>query len=165
MLFSACSKKESIQTYFVEKHEDIDFTSFDLSAKTLFSNMEELTQEERKKLENISKLNVLILKSDENEKVDQEYAKVSSILGQKDYSSLLSANSEMGSMMMNIKGDDVNNINELVFVGKNDDFGLIVARVLGKQINPNNFYQTLKLTEKMDTEVLENFAGQFGDIQ
>jgi len=160
-LLAACSKEESIQKYFVDKHEDVDFTALDLSTKTLFSNFEELTQEEKDQLKNISKLNVLVLNSSNQDKMNEEYTQVSKILNQSTYSSLFQVNSEDGSMMMNIKGNDVSNINELVFLGKNDEMGMIVARVLGNKINPNNFYQTMKMAEKMDTGILDNFAKQF----
>lgn len=161
LLLTACSKEKSIQKYFVDKHEDVDFTALDISTKTLFSNFEELTQEEKEQLKNISKLNVLVLNSSNQDKMNNEYKEVSQILNQSSYSSLIEVNSEDGSMMMNIEGNDVNNINELVFLGKNDEMGMIVARVLGKHINPTNFYQTMKMAEKMDTGILENFAKQF----
>lgn len=159
-LFS-CSNEKSIQKYFVEKHEDVDFTALDLSTKTLFSNFEELSQEEKEHLKNISKLNVLVLNSSDVPKISNEYNQVAEILNQSKYSSLMQMNSDKGSMMMNIKGDDVTQINELIFLGKNDEMGLIVARVLGKEINPTNFYHSLKMIEKMDSGLLENFANQF----
>ncbi|MCH8534339.1 MAG: DUF4252 domain-containing protein, partial [Flavobacteriaceae bacterium] len=126
-LFS-CSNEKSIQKYFVEKHEDVDFTALDLSTKTLFSNFEELSQEEKEHLKNISKLNVLVLNSSDVPKISNEYNQVAEILNQSKYSSLMQMNSDKGSMMMNIKGDDVTQINELIFLGKNDEMGLIVAR-------------------------------------
>ena len=161
LIIASCSNDKSIQKYFVDKHEDADFTALDLSTKTLFSNFEDLTEEEKEHLKNISKLNVLVLNSSNATKITDEYNAVAEILNQPEYASLMKMNSEEGAMMMNIKGDDVTKINELIFLGKNDDMGLIVARVLGKQINPNNFYQTMKMAEKMDTGLLENFANQF----
>jgi hypothetical protein len=162
MLFS-CSSEPSLQRYFVDSSNNPAFENVSLTPQTFIKNAESLSSEEKAKLENIEKLNVLMLKDNAESEIYQvELEKLNRILDQKQYKSLMNAGEPNKGMEMLYVGEE-DEIKELIFFGHDDKMGFIVARVLGKNLSPNNLYEVFKLGDQIDMSLLqktvEDFAG------
>ncbi|MGA1771789.1 MAG: DUF4252 domain-containing protein [Flavobacteriaceae bacterium] len=146
-LFS-CSDMMSLQKYYVEKTEDADFIIVNLLIDLQQFLKDELTPEELVTMESIRKLNVLIFKgNDQNAtKMEREIRVLDQIISQKQYNSL----TDFG--MLKTKGKLVflgteDKIDEGVVYVRNQDMGLAVVRILGKDMNPSAL---LLLTNKIN---------------
>ena len=160
MLFS-CSSEPSLQRYFVDSSNNPAFENVSLTPQTFIKNAENLSPEEKAKLENITKLNVLMLKDNaESETYQVEFKKLNRILDQEQYKTLMNAGEPKKGMEMLYVGED-DEIKELSFFGHDDKMGFIVARVLGKNLSPSNLYEIFKLGDQIDMSLLQETMEDF----
>jgi hypothetical protein len=161
LLFIACNSEPSLQRYFVDSSEDPAFQNLSLNPNSLIKNSASLSEEEKKQLNNITKLNILMLKSsDENDKFSTEVQKVTSILKQEQYKSLFNAGDTKKQMEVLYVGE-TDQIKEFIMFGKDPKMGFVLVRILGDDLSPNNLYKIMKMGEKMDISEIQKTIESF----
>lgn len=138
LLFAvSCQNKMTLQKYFVEKSESLDFLSFDISAGILNIATEKLNPEEKKAVASIKKLNVLAFKIKETnaDLYEKELKTVTEIFEDENYVELMQAyKGKDGGSVYYLGEDDA--IDEFIMFGNMKKNGFIVIRVLGKDMSP-----------------------------
>ena len=160
----SCENDKSLQKYYVENQEDTDFLALDIPT-SMFTNSESLEAEEKATLESIKKINVLALKKEENpEKFEEEKVKLSEIFKDEKYQLLMKYGGGDRKAELYFTGDE-DAIDELIVFGYDDAQGLGVARVLGKDMNPQKIMQLMKSLDgnNIDVEGLKGLEQIFGD--
>lgn len=159
-LLSSCSNQETLQTYYVDRAGEAEFMSIDLPSSLFVSNAN-LTEEEAKTMSSISKLNILAFQANESnlDKYAEEKAMIEKILYNGKYGSLVSFSDGTQGMELLVQESN-DKIKEYIVYGYNDSLGFMIARLLGKNLNPNQMYDMMKLSDKLDMSALENFASQ-----
>lgn len=161
ILLLACNNEPSMQRYFVDSMENPAFQNLSFSPQSFIKNAEELSQEDKAQLENITKLNFLMLQKNGNDQLyTSELAKVSNILKQEQYKNLFSAGEPSKQMQMFYVGEE-EEIKEFIIFGKDKEMGFILARILGKNLSPNNIYRIMKMGNKLDLKELQKSLEQF----
>lgn len=154
LTFFYCKKEPSLQHYFVEKTESSDFISIDISPSILKSKPELLSIEEQKALESFKKMNVLAFKANEQNKFkfEAERSKVNEILKDEKYQQLMKFGSgKEGAAVYFVGKEDA--IDEFVFFGNKKEDGFAVFRILGKNMNPEDFMVLLKAIQNSDIDM------------
>ena len=163
---ASCSSEQSLQEYFISNAENPNFMSFDVPASLLNLEKANLNDKQIKAASSLKKLNVLAFQKNETNTADYEVekAKIKTILKSSDFSELMKMNTEFGKATIQLKGDD-DSIDEIVIYGDNDEKGLILVRVLGKNMNPASFVQLIQAMEKSDFngKGLEQLGSLFKD--
>lgn len=158
MMLISCEQKPTLQKYFVEKSESKNFSTIDIGNGFLKTDKLDLTADEKKAIESVDKLNVLIFKStDDNGKTfDTEKANIKSVLKQDNYDELMKMNFGGGGVSVSTKGEG-EHIEEFVLFLHNKDTGMGVVRVLGEDMTPNNVMTIAGLIQKggMDSAQLK----------
>lgn len=160
----SCENDKSLQKYYVENQEDTDFLALDIPT-SMFTNSESLEAEEKATLESIKKINVLALKKEENpEKFEEEKVKLSEIFKDEKYQLLMKYGGGNRKAELYFTGKE-DAIDELIVYGYDDEQGLGVARVLGKDMNPQKIMQLMKSLDgnNIDVEGLKGLGEIFGD--
>lgn len=149
IVFFSCGREATLQKYFVEKQKDSNFISFDLSSDMFIQNEGLLTQEQKKTLKTIKKVNLIALKSDENKKdlIDSESTRIKEILANDKYEQLIRYGSNTKNAALYYTGEE-NAIDELIVFGFDEQTGLGLARVLGKNMNPSEVMDLIQSIDK-----------------
>ncbi|MFY8188545.1 MAG: DUF4252 domain-containing protein [Flavobacterium sp.] len=153
LFFVSCQNKMTLQKYFVEKSESLDFISFDISAGILNVATEKLNEDEKKAVESIKKLNVLAfkLKDSNKNKYPTELATVEEILQDESYVELMQAyKGKDGGSAYYLGEDDA--IDEFILFGNMKTSGFIVIRVLGKDMSPEMLMPLLSAIKSSDVD-------------
>ena len=66
ILLASCTKKESLQTYFVDNQETASFTTIDIPTSLVNFASDSLSEDEKDAFESVNKLNFLGFKLDSN---------------------------------------------------------------------------------------------------
>jgi hypothetical protein len=130
----------------------------DFSLKTFVDNFDELDSEQKEVFDDINKVNFLVFKKSGNN--DSAFtAKRQQLL------EILSTEFKEGQLMsMNMDGNQMkmyaDNIDkatkEIVVFASNNDKGFLVARLLGDDLNPENFMKLAKMSGEMDFDSLSS---------
>uniref|UniRef100_UPI0040493095 DUF4252 domain-containing protein n=1 Tax=Flavobacterium sp. TaxID=239 RepID=UPI0040493095 len=156
LTFVSCQNKMTLQKYFVEKSESLDFISFDISAGILNIATENLKPDEKKAVESIKKLNILAFKQKEGKETlyETELKTVNEILQDDEYVELMQAykGSDGGSVYY-IGEDDA--IDEFILFGNMKENGFIIVRVLGNDMSPE---MVMPLISAMKNANIDNDA-------
>ncbi|TYP99195.1 uncharacterized protein DUF4252 [Tenacibaculum adriaticum] len=158
-------KKESLQGYFIKTEEKPNFVRLDLSTSLLTSYLEEnTTEEEKNTFKSIQKVNIAFLpqnKATEAE-ITEERETLSSVMNNTNYKSLMRINDKRGKATIYYAGE-VDAIDEIVAVGYAKEFGVGVARILGKDMNPNKIMMMLQKAKiDKNSKGLEKLKDIFG---
>lgn len=161
---SSCSSTQSLQEYFVDSSEDPNYLSVDLPASILNLDKVELSGEQKKAISSLRKLNILAFKKTDTNVADYktEKQKVSSILKNDKYTTLMKLNSQYGKGEVKYLGSE-DAIDEVIIYGNSEEKGFAVVRVLGKDMNPAYLINLLQAIEKSDYngEGLEGLGNLF----
>ena len=151
-LLNSCDNGKSLQKYYVENQEDSDFLAVDVPT-SLFTNSENLDADQKETLETIKKINVLALeKQVDPEKYETEKLKLDEIFKDEKYQLLMKYGGSDKKAELYFTGDE-DAIDELIVYGYDNDRGLGVARVLGKDMNPQKIMEMMRSFEKGDVDV------------
>ena len=152
MLLGSCNQEPSLQEYLVSQKEDADFITMDIPTSLLSGDSMDLQEDEKEALESIKKVNFLALKSDnENkEKFEAEREKVTAILKNKRYESLMRFSRNNTNVQVLFEGDE-QRIDELIIYATKPSAGFALVRVLGNDMN------TQKIT-KLSKAVMNNVS-------
>ena len=153
----SCNSKPSLQKYFVEKSKSNEFMSFDLGTDIIKAADADISADQKKALEAVWKLNVLIFKPDSTNtgtvRYKEETAQVKSILKKGEYEELMRIGSgkDGASISMLGENDDIDEF--VVFLHKDGTFGLI--RVLGNDMTPNDVMTIMQLVKKSGVDMAQ----------
>jgi len=156
-LLGSCSDSMSLEEYLVKNKKDKRFFSANLSSDVLLSGAN-LSAEEKEKVSSIKKLNFLAFKKD-SAKTGYKTSKVqlNKILENNKFKNLMNFNNDHADVQLKYIGDEVN-IEELIVYAENDDIGFMVARLLGDDMKPTDFYNLIKIMDKLSLKELSKFT-------
>ncbi len=150
-LFS-CDQNPSLQTYFVDNQEKLNFLSVDVPVSMLKIDETKLTDDQREAYRSVQKLNMLAYKKDSINTNDfkAELAKVKIILDDKKYGELMrGGNSQDGKFIVKYLGED-DDIDEFILFGSSNDMGFAVVRILGDDMDPSKLAQLSSVLQQSD---------------
>ncbi|MCO6148557.1 DUF4252 domain-containing protein [Flavobacterium sp. NRK1] len=152
LLLTSCDRKLTLQKYFVEKGEAKNFSVVDIAPSFMKTDKLDLNEDQKKALDAMHKLNVLIFKSDKNngKAYDTEKATIKEVLKSDHYDELMKMNFGDGGLSVNTKGEG-ENIEEFVLFLHNKESGLGVVRVLGDDMTPQDVMTIVGLLQQTKT--------------
>ena len=158
LFLMSCTSEPSLQKYFVEKSENKNFISFDVSPSILNVDQTKLSEEQKAALKSFEKMNVLAFKLNDKNQTDfsTERQEVNAILKDEKYQQLMKFGSGKEGASISYVGED-NHINEFILYGNKKDAGFAVVRILGKDMNPNNIMTLISIMKdsKMNLDQLK----------
>lgn len=164
----ACNNQPTIQEYYVEKQENENFIAIDLPASLL--KVEEGASEETKKtMATIKKLNILAYKVNENNasQYEAELAQVKSIIKADQYTDLMRMKHDGINIVINYQGDD-DAIDEFLLLASDKEKGFALARVLGDKMEPAKIMKMANDFKNIDKDgagdALAQLSDLFGDV-
>ena len=163
LLMLACNNEKTLQKYYVENQEDSKFISLDIPT-SLFAKADNLDEDQRATLESVRKINVLAYPlNEENETFDAEKAELEKILSNDEYQLLMKYGSNERKGALYFTGEE-DAIDEIVAFGYDNERGMGVARILGKDMNPQKIMELVKSLDADDINVegLKGFADMMG---
>lgn len=146
LFLMSCNAEPSLQKYFVEKSENKNFVSFDVSPSILNVDKTKLTEEQKTALQSFDKMNVLAFKLNDKNQTDflAERLKVNAILKNEKYQQLMKFGSGKEGASISYVGQD-EHISEFILYGNKKEAGFAVVRILGKDMNPNNIMTLISI--------------------
>jgi len=144
-----CDQHPSLQKYYVDSNENAEFLKFDIPVSILSLKNEDTSEEVKKTLKSIKKVNFLAFQLKETNKAEfiDEKQKVKEILKNPKYQELITIGHGKQSYTVKFLGEE-DAIDEVIFFGSDEDRGFALVRVLGKNMNPSKMMvlaQELKL--------------------
>ena len=168
LVLVACNKQRTVQEYYVQKQESDNFISIDLPASLL--KVEEGASEETKKtMATIKKLNILAFKVNETNAAEfkTELAEVKSILKGDNYTELMRMKHEGINIVINYQGTD-DAIDEFLLLASDNEKGFALARILGDKMQPEKIMKMAEDFKNIDKEgagdALSQLSDLFGDV-
>ena len=150
--FVSCANEASLQEYYVENQQDNKFIAVDVPT-SMFTNTEELDENQKATLETVKKINVLALPvKDSKEEYEIEKARLAEILKDEKYQLLMRYGSNTRKAEIYFTGNE-DAIDEIIVYGYDDTKGVGVARVLGEDMNPQKLMEFMKSLDKGDIDV------------
>lgn len=164
LLLVACNQEKSIQQYYIQKQESDNFIAIDLPA-SLLKVQESASQETKETMATIKKLNILAFKKTENNESEfkSEYAEVKEILKGKKYNELMRMKHENMNVIINYQGDD-DAIDEFVLLAGDNEKGFALARVIGKDMQPEKIMKMANDLKNIDGEGAGDAMAQLSDL-
>ena len=146
-----CSSTQSLQEYYIDSAENPNFISLDLPASILKLEEVDLTDEQKRAVESLRKLNILAFKKTTTNTAEYEIekGKVNAILKNSEFKELMKLNSSYGKGSIKYLGE-ADAIDEVVIYGNSDEKGFAVVRVLGDDMNPGYIMQLMQAIQKSD---------------
>ncbi|MFI2742462.1 DUF4252 domain-containing protein [Zhouia sp. PK063] len=166
LAFSACSKKESIQEFYVKNSENPDYLAVDIPMSLFKGNEASFSAEQQKAFNSVNKLNVLVypLKTGQDTaEFDSQKEEIKEVLSNDDYEDLVKINNGNQRGVIKVVGDG-DAVDEIIIYGYDNSKGLALIRVLGNDMNPKDFMTLAHSFEKgdLDSSQFENIAKMFG---
>lgn len=153
MGITACNNEPSLQEYYVDNQGDKEFITLDIPASML-ANMESLNEEQHKTLETIKKVNILAIpkKPENSSRIEEEQNNVTKILNNEKYQLLMKFGQGGTKMELYFTGEE-DAVDEVILYGYDENKGLGIARVLGKNMNPGDILSLVRSMEKGDIDM------------
>ena len=154
---ASCTKKASLQQYFVTNQDQPNFVSVDVSPSILNLDKAQLSKEEATVLASFEKMNILAFKVNPTSKMRYGIEKNKVIAILKDtlnYHQLMKFGSGAQGASISIAGDEAH-INEFVLFGNNKENGFFVARILGHHMKPENALLLYSIFQKSNINTKE----------
>ena len=155
-LLISCDNSTSLQEYYVKNQGDTAFMSLDVPTSLVLGENSQLTEEQKATLSTIKKVNFLAfpLKGENQEAYEEEKTKISNILANEKYHSLMKLGKGTTRAEIFFTGED-DAIDEFIVYGFDEERGFGVARVLGDDMKPEDLIKLFRSAEKGDL----NLAG------
>lgn len=153
ILIMSCDNKQSLQEYYVDNQGDKEFVAMDVPT-SLFANTERLTEDQKKTLETVKKINILAIpkKLENQTKIDAEKNKITNILKDEKYQLLMKYGGGSSKMAVYYTGSD-EAVDEIIVYGEDEMKGMGIARVLGDNMNPSDILQLVRSLQKGDIDM------------
>lgn len=145
ILLQGCGKDLSLQRYFVENQENINFVTQDIPLSMIGVDTANFTQAQTDAYNSVNRLNFLGFKLNKNNIADYntELEKVKTILNQSEYNSLIEFNDKGNKVVVKYIGDDYQ-ADEVVVFGSSQQIGFGIVRVLGNDMDPEKMLTLIK---------------------
>ena len=154
-LMMSCQPAMTLQRYFLESQENVDFTLIEIPASLLGSNLEDLTPEQMTTFSSLRKVSVLMYRNAENKEfIASQQPLINSFLKSDGFEALVSARMKGEAQASILIRGAVDQIDEAVFFGFAEGEGFVLARILGEQMNPASFLQLVESLEESDFQFL-----------
>ncbi len=165
VMFS-CNQGESLQSYYVNNQEELNFISVDVPVSFVEFEDDALTNEQQEAYESIDKLNMLgyNLKEGNEEEYKTELTKVQTILNNEKYEELMrGGNAKDGKFIVKMIAGAGESIDELIVFGSSTERGFAIVRVLGDDMEPAKIIKLGDALGKMNTDenAIKDFMGFF----
>lgn len=149
-LLVSCNNQTSLQQYFVNHQEDIDFIAVDIPSSILAKEGITFSEEEKDALESIKKINFLALplKEGTKDRIAKESSKINAILDSESYQTLMKLDYKGTKVVLKYYGDDEDTIDEAIVFANDQNKGMGVIRVLGDDMKPEKIIKLVKSLEK-----------------
>jgi hypothetical protein len=149
LLFSACNKEQSLQEYIVENQENSNFLSIDIPANVLQLN------EDASKINDVNK-----------DDYTTELQKVKAILKNDKFTELVRMKHDNASIQVKYLGSE-DAIDEIILFASEQTKGFAVARVLGKNMQPEKMMKLVQNMDEMkkDSPVFAQIEGLLGEMK
>jgi len=143
----SCDSTPSLQKYIVDSKENNEFMSIDIPASIIQLKNTEVSEEVKKTLNTIKKMNFLALQlnNDNHKLYDSEKLKVKNILKNPKYKQLIRFKRNKSNVSVSYLGKE-DAINEVVLLGADNEKGFALVRILGKNMNPSDI---IKLSQEI----------------
>lgn len=153
ILIMSCDNKQSLQEYYVDNQGDKEFVAMDVPT-SLFANTERLTEDQKKTLETVKKINILAIpkKLENQTKIDAEKNKIINILKDEKYQLLMKYGGGNSKMAVYYTGSD-EAVDEIIVYGEDEMKGMGIVRVLGDNMNPSDILQLVRSLQKGDIDM------------
>lgn len=153
-VFHSCNSDTSLQEYYVENQENNQFLALDIPSSLLTGDNSGLTAEQIATLETINKVNLIAfpLKEDNKEVYETEKEKITKILSDEKYQTLMrfGKGTTKGQIMFTGKDDA---IDEFIVFGSDEERGFGIARITGNNMKPEDLIKLFKSAEKGDLDI------------
>lgn len=158
LTFLSCDTSKSLQSYIVEKQEDNRFLKIDVPT-SLLSEIDSLSKEQKQVLASIRKINVVAYPKTEGTEQDyeNEITRLSLIFNQEKYKKLASFKSKSQKVSLMYLGS-VTAIDEVIVYALDNQTGLAVFRLLGKDMKPSDVLNLSEMLESGNID-LSNLTG------
>ncbi len=167
MLLMSCDGQQSLQEYYVDNQGNNEFVAVDVPT-SMFANTESLTEDEKKTLETVKKINILAIPKEEKNlpKIEKEKAKIANILKDEKYQLLMKYGGGDSKMEVYFTGSD-EAVDEIIVYGEDKTKGMGIARVLGDKMNPSDILQLVRSLQNgdLDLEGLKGISKMFSKDQ
>ncbi|MDY8138899.1 DUF4252 domain-containing protein [Aquimarina sp. 2201CG5-10] len=150
-ILMSCNSEPSLQKYFVDHQDDAEFIAVDVASSLLDKDKMDLTDGEKEALKSIKKVNFLALplKNSSSAKFNEESTAIDKILSSEKYETLMRFGSDGTKAVLKYQGND-NEIDEVIVFATDQEKGLLLARLLGDNMKPENMAQLAKAIDKGD---------------
>lgn len=163
----SCKGEPSLQEYYVDNQNNDNFISLDIPA-SMVDVGDDVSQETKETMHSIKKLNVLAFKIDKGNEgaFHSEVKKVKEILKLDKYSELIRMKHKNANIIVKFLGND-DAVDEFILFASDNNKGFALARVLGKDMDPEKIIKMTKDLKNMDAngEILSQFKGILGDFE
>ena len=152
LTLTGCYQDQTLQEYFVEKQASNNFISLDIPSSIL-SLKANASEQSKKAMASVKKVNLVMYKKkkEDQEEFLMEKDQIKKVLKGKKFSELMRMKKENMNIQLTYIGGE-NFIDELVVFASNDHAGLLVARVLGDHMKPEDLATLVKDIESIDTD-------------
>ncbi len=165
-VLKSCNKEQSLQQYYIEKHESNNFISIDVPA-SIISLKEGVSSETLNTFKSLKKLNVLAFKiNNENKaKFKIETEKVKHILKNKKFNELVRVKHKNANVIVKYLGDD-DAIDEVVVYASDNEKGFALARIIGDNMQPDKIIKLIDNIDRIDEDnpIFSQFESIVKDI-
>ena len=124
LLLMSCDNNPSLQEYYVDNQGDKEFVAVDVPT-SLFANTERLTEDQKKTLETVKKVNILAIpKKKENQtKIEAEKVKISNILKDGKYQLRMKDGGGNSKVVVYYTGSE-EDVDEIIVYGEDEMKGM-----------------------------------------
>lgn len=164
---NSCDNSKSLQEYIVEKQQDQNFISIDIPASIVTLKEENTSDESLKALKSIKKLNFVGLQLNDKNKNTYIAEKqiIKDVLSNKKFKEIFRVKTGESEVFVKYLGKE-DTIDEVVFFGADNEKGLAVVRVLGKNMNPAAMVQLLnKINIDKNSKEFESLNSIFEKVK
>ncbi len=159
----SCNNETSLQEYFVDHHGDTDFISLDLPTSLLDTGSTTLSEENKETIKSIHKLNFLALplKEATKTKYASEVTSINQVLSAEQYQTLMKLDHKGTKMTLKYLGEE-EDIDEIIVFSSNKESGLVLVRILGDNMKPENIVRLANVLDKEDIglDAFKNIIGR-----
>jgi hypothetical protein len=151
---SSCKNEKSLQGYLVESQDKSGFITVDIPTSFLQLSSEDVSEDVKKTLESIRKVNLVALPYKGNEAAfETEKSRLKNIFTNKEYINLMSMKNKGMKMTLYYTGSS-ESIDEVIAFGYGKDAGVGVARLLGDDMNPAKIIKMME-NIKIDSDNID----------
>lgn len=159
---SSCKNEASLQSYLVDTSGKEGFYTGDLPVSSVLSPKAEVSDEIRKTIKSIKKINIAFLPktADNSVMYETEKAKLKTIFKTDSYKSLMSMKAKGMNVNVYYSGN-TEAVDEVIAFGYGEKAGVGVARLLGDNMNPA---MIIDMMQNIDLDADKMDLGKFSAI-